>query len=250
MDLNLYLRVLWRFKALVVVGLLLAVALAALSMVRIDSKGVTYRDSELWGSTTRLGVTQNGFPWGRLLAQFGTDGETFSKGDIPIANPNRLNELAVLYAELATSDPVRRLMLRDGPVRGKVIATPVIAGDNRVMLPLIDLVGISTSPRAARDLAQRAADAVATYIRDQQIANEVPSRDRVVLEQLVRPLLPTIFEPRSKTMPVVVFLAVMLATVGLAFLLENLKPRRPGGEAGDPVEHVEPAVESRARRTA
>jgi hypothetical protein len=32
-------------------------------------------------------------------------------------------------------------------------------------------------------------------------------------------------------MPVVIFLAVMFATVGLAFLLENLRPRARPGES-------------------
>jgi hypothetical protein len=201
-------------------------------MVRISSDGVKYRDSQLWASTTRLGVTQNGFPWGRLLAQI-FEGEEPKSPEIPVANPARLNELAVLYAELATSDPVRRLMLRDGPVRGKILATPVVGGDNRVMLPLIDLTAIATSPRGAVQLAERSATAVGTYIRDQQRANNVPASDRVVIQQLEQPKQPTIWQGRSKTLPIVVFFAVMLATVGLAFLLENLRPRSRA-EVGEP----------------
>ena len=126
-------------------------------------------------------------------------------------------------------------MLRDGgPVLGKVLATPVVVGENRVMLPLIDLVAIATTPRGAVDLAQRSASALTTYIEQQQVTNNVPTADRVVVEQVVRPKPPEIFQPRSKTMPMVVFLATMLATVGLAFLLENLRPRaRQLGESAE-----------------
>jgi hypothetical protein len=229
-DLQLYARVLWRFKLLVLLGLMLAAALATISLVRVSPDGLTYRQVELWQSTTRLGVTQNGFPWGRLLATEPTTeptvGEQAQRLGIPIADPNRLNGLTVLYAELATSDPVRQLMRRDGPIGGQIIATPVIVGESRNLLPLIDLVAISTSPQAAIKLAERGSTAFDTYLREQQRANKVPAADRVVVEQLMRPRAATIFQGRSMTMPIVIFLAVMFATVALIFLLENLRPRR------------------------
>jgi len=175
-----------------------------------------------------------------------TPDEQAERLGIPLADPNRLNTLAVLYAELATSDPVRRQMLEDGPLRGKIIATPVVVGENRVMLPFIDVAAIATSPRGAVVLAQRAADAFGVFMRDQQVANRVPAADRVIVQQLVRPKPPKLFQPRSKTMPVVVFLAVMFATIGLAFLLENLRPpRRPEEDA-----QSEPEFRGAARRTA
>ena len=105
MDFGLYARVLWRFKLIVIGGLLLATGAAVLSVIRIAPSGVSYRQDELWASTARLGVTQVGFPWGRLFAQVPTtaDGSTESgsgKNDdqIPIANPDRFNALAILYA--------------------------------------------------------------------------------------------------------------------------------------------------------
>jgi hypothetical protein len=225
-DFPLYASVLWRFRLLVASGLLVAVMLATLSLVRVADGGLKYRQAELWSSTTRLGVTQNGFPEGRLLAQGSpTRLEDARRLGIPLADPNRLNTLAILYAELATSDPVRRVLRRGGPVRGKIIATPVVVGDGRTPLPLIDIVAIATSQGGAVVLAQRSADALGTFVREQQSANKVPTADRVIVQQLVRPKPPKIFQPRSKTMAVVVFLAAMFGTFGLAFLLENLRPR-------------------------
>jgi hypothetical protein len=252
MDMALYARVLWRFKFVVILGFVLAAALATLSMVRVTNDGVTYRDSQLWASTTRLGVTQNGFPWGRLLATEGSDKsgtvQPVSTG-LPLANPARLNELAVLYSELASSDPVRRQMFRGG-LRGKVITTPV-AGDNGTMLPLIDLTAIAATPERAIVLAERAAAALGAYIRDQQLANEVPSADRVVIQQLEQPGNPQIYQGRSKTLPIVVFLAVMLATVGLAFLLENTRPRPPASFVEPPLTSTaQREIQSTARRSA
>jgi len=254
MDLRLYFGVIWRFKLLVVTGLVLALALAILSVVRISSHGFVYRQAELWSSTARLGVTQNGFPWGRLFAQqTGANGaptpveQSNKAGDIPIADPNRFKDLAIFYAEIATSDPVRRLMLKNGPVRGKIVATPVVVQSNYT-LPLIDLMAIADSPRAAIALARRGSSALTTYLETQQRANDVPATDRVVLQEVLTPRKAKIFAPRSKTMPIVIFLAVMFATIALAFLLENLRPRTRKVDVSPPVEQQE--FQNPARRSA
>jgi hypothetical protein len=256
MDLGLYARVIWRFRLLVVVGFILALALAVLSMARISPSGFTYRQSQLYQSTTRLGVTQNGFPWGRLFAtEPSKDGaavpmtpeQQAEKLGIPIADPNRFTNLAVLYAELATSDPVRRLMLKDGPIKGQITAVPVVVQQNMV-LPFIDLTAIATTPRGAKLLASRAGDALESYIRDQQKANNVPDTDRVVIQDVLQPKKVKVYQPRSKTMSIVIFLAVMFATIGLAFLLENLRPRvRPSREQ---TVEPQPEFQNPARRTA
>ena len=226
MDLRLYGRVLWRFKLIVILGFLVAVALAVFSTARVSTKGITYRQGELWSSTTRLLITQNGFPEGRLQTDQPTSGGQ-------IADPNRLNSLAVLYAELATGDPVRALMLRDGPIGGKIVATPVTVGDNHFMLPLVDLMAIAASPRRAMALAARGATALGTYVRDEQTANAVPTADRVIVQEIAQPKKAKIFRKRSTTMPAVVFLAVMLLTIGLAFLLENLQTAQARGGRDD-----------------
>ena len=243
MDFLLYGRVLWRFKWLVVLGFLLAALLAILSVVRVGADGITYRESMLWSAKARLGVTQIGFPWGRLFAQSApSDGEQAPQsGEIPIANPQRFNELAVLYAELATSDPVLRLIRPNTLIGEKVIAAPLRAADSGTMLPLIELTAFSTSPQGAVRLARRSSSALSTYLRDQQTANKVPASDRVVLDQVLRSTKAEVFRPRSKTMPIVIFLAVMFATVGLAFLLENLRPRIRGPGELTQADVVEPS---------
>jgi hypothetical protein len=245
MDLQLFGRVLWRFRFLVACGLALAVALAILSVMRVSADGFAYRKAELWQSTTRLGVTQSGFPWGRLLAEDPTIGEQAKRLGIPFADPNRLNALTVLYAELATSDPVRRLMRREGPIGGKITATPVIVGETRNLLPLIDISAVATTPEGAHRLSQRAANAFDAYLRQQQAANKVPQEDRVVVQEITRPKEATLFRPRPKTMPILIFLAVSFGTVGLAFLFENIRPLdRTAAAPAEPVTDVPSARRS------
>jgi hypothetical protein len=225
-DFRLYFDVVSRHRKVVLYGLALAFALALLTMLRVGLDGIGYRQSETWSSTSRLGVTQQGFPWGRLFAQDSkslTPAEQARRLGIPIADPNRFKDLAFLYAELATSDPVRRLMLRAGPVDGVVVAKPVIA-ENGITLPLIDVTATAESHDEAAALAQRGAGALARYVEQQQRTNRVPATDRVVLQRLLRAEEATLVEPRPKSIPIVVFLVVAAGTIGLAFLLENLRP--------------------------
>lgn len=242
MDFQLYARVLWRFRLLFLLGLMLALALASLSIVRVSSEGLTYRQSELWSSTMRVGVTQKGFPWGRLFALEPTQTDNPNPpqdSDIPVADPNRLNNLAVLYAELAMSDQVRTLMRQEGgPVVGQIMATPLVRGEARIPLPLIDVTAVSTSPLSAIQLAKRNATALGAYVRLQQRENSVPTTDRVVVEPIMSPRRATVYQPRSKTIPIVVFLAVMFGTCGLAFLLENVRPRPSEPPAADEARHM------------
>jgi hypothetical protein len=246
MDFALYVRVLWRFRLLVLLGLLLGVTLAVLSLVSIGTNGIHYRQAELFASNTRLLVTQTGFPEGRLYAQVPAD---MTQSGAPVVDPGRFNNLAVLYSQLAESDAVRLLMLRVGPIRGEVIATPVVGGGEfKTQLPMIDLTAIATTPRGAVRLAQRSASALSTYIRDEQRASEVPIADRAVIQPVVRPGKVELFQPRSKTMPVVMFVAVMFVTVGLVFILENLRPRLR--EAGTPTQAALEGALPTHRRTA
>jgi hypothetical protein len=255
MDLQLYARVLWRFKVIILLGLVLALTLALLSAVRVGSQGFKYRSDELWSSTTRLRVTQSGFPEGRLYGQEPTTlGEepgiappSTSQRDFPVVDPARFNFLAIYYAELATSDPVRRLIRQAGPpIRGQVIATSLRDDQSGTLLPLIDLAAISTSPQGAMMLAQRGAGALKAYLASQQRTNKVPQADRVVLRTIVQPRGARIFQPRSKTMPIVVFLVVMFAFVGLAFLLESIKPQPPKANEPQKPDLADKAVQARS----
>jgi hypothetical protein len=214
-----------------VIGFVCAIALAFLSVAKVSASGISYRKTELWTTTVRLLVTQHGAPEVRLYAQEPTSGGATTPGDqaarlgIPVADPGRFNTLAILYAELASSDPVRRLIASHGPYKGQVVATPLRDDQSGTLLPLIDMAAISTSPRATVELALRSAHALDKYVQDQQRANNVPKSDRAIIETIVQPKAPEIYRARSKTMAIVVFLVVMLAIAGLAFLLENLRPR-------------------------
>jgi hypothetical protein len=254
MDMRLYFRVLWRFRLLALFGFMLAVALAFLSIVKVASVDghptLTYRDGEKWASYTKLFVTQKGFPWGYSVTPNADaiDPTAPPSGvGLRFADQSRFTNLAILYAQLATSDPIRKIMREDGPVNGVVMAAPVLALNNPGNpLPIISLAGVSSSPAGAEALAVRITAAIQEYLRRQQVANHIPAADRIEVQVLEVPRAAVLFQGRSKTLPIVVFLALITATVGLAFVLENVRPGpRPAIAAAD-----NESSATRARRSA
>jgi hypothetical protein len=244
MDLTLYGRVLRRFWWVVVPGVLIAFVLALLSFVRVSADGIAYRDPEVWQSQTLLLLTQPGFPWGRTVLPS-------SSATAPqYADPYRFSSLTDLYSQFANSDEVRRIMRREGARKTwKIVATPMAPMVSGATLPVIALSGQAHSPKEAVTAAARGGRAVIEYVESQQQAAAIPAAQRISIQVLRRPALPVVIEPRKKTLPIIVFLAVITAAVGLAFVLENLRPSvravattADAGQARSPI--------ARTRRTA
>jgi hypothetical protein len=214
MDLGLFARVLWRFKVVILVGFVAAIALATLSVAKIGPHGLTYRQSPLWQSTTRLGLTSEGFNWTSANNSVDLTGRT------------------MLFASLINSDPVRRLIRKSGAPKGELAANGESAGwGGDIKLPLLDITAVAETPDAAMELATAASAALSTYLRGQQREDGIAGANRIDLEtvQAAGAETTTIFRSRSKTIPILVFGVVMFATIGLAFLLENIRPRIKAG---------------------
>lgn len=243
MDLALYLRVVWRFRLLVALGLVVALSLTFLSYARVSFDGatptITYRDQEVWQTETSILVTQPGFPEGRSL------GTAEPEAGSQFADPRRFLELAVLYAALANSDAVQELMRRDGPLPGAVSARPYVDSQDRA-LPLVILSAVGRTPADAKLTARRGATALVSFLQQRQDRAAVPARDRVSFEIVEQPNTAVLASGRSLKGPLLVFFAVMIAVLGLAFLLENLRPRvRPVPSVGD----LSPLAETRRTGT-
>jgi hypothetical protein len=233
-DLSVFLRVLWRFRLLVFLGLVLAFSLAIVSMMRIEMNGLrpefTYREAEVWQSEATLFVTQAGFPWGRAIQDevVPLDPEPTSGGYVPrFADPSRFISLAILYAHLANSDAVRRIIRSDGPLNGTFKASPIPSPDGNGYLPFINITAQGDTPHAAAVLADRASSGFQHFLEQQQDLNGIPPEKRVQLPITQTPKGAILFEGRSLTRPIFLVLLVLIATVGLVFILENLRPRVP-----------------------
>lgn len=234
LDLRLFSRVLWRFRLLVGIGLVLACVCAFLSYARIGSSGITYRQQETWRGTVLLFVTQKGFPYGYSVLPGSTMNPNTPATSSRFGNPGWFTSLAVYYAPLVQSDPFQAILKGRTSVKGLVSAEAVVDQHNNPQ-PYIDLYAYAPTQSSAMTLANAAAGAFQQYILREQVANGIPSAQRVVLQEVSSANLKntTLFAGRKKTTPIVIFLTILLAAIGLAFVLENLRPRvqsLPGGD--------------------
>jgi len=215
MDLPLYGRVILRHKMLMVAGIVVAVLLAFLSMAKhVSFHGgsihVTYRKAELWQNSETLLLTQAGFPEGRSIFPP-------SRG---FADPGRFTYLADLYSQLASGDAVRRLIAKSGPIDGTVQAATVLTSTGQSS-PLISIFGKSSTEAKATALTERATDAFIRYVGEQQNQADIPTSQRVQISVVESADSPLLIEPRSKTLPIVVFLATLVCFLALTFILDN-----------------------------
>lgn len=232
MDLQLFVGVIRRHRAIVIVGVILAVLLAFFSYVRITGfegwkPSVEYREDEQWQSQNRVLLTLPGFSSGSTLLHTGPSAEAIQRAE------ERLASQTVLFAGLVTGDPVTAIVERSGPIHGRVVAQAAQAAGGTATLPIVDITAVAPSAAGANDLANRYAEALSEYVEIGQATADVSPRQRVSLQTLNRANRAELAAPRSRTLPVIVLLAVLSATIGLAFVLENIRNRPPTAGTGD-----------------
>jgi hypothetical protein len=215
-DLRAFIQTVRRHRLAASIGVALAIGLALFSYVRISPFGdptFTYRKSVIWGSKEVLQISQPGFFEGRVTADS--------------SRRDSLLELAPLYARLANSDRVRDRMRRTGPIYGGVAVDPVIEDSgNGIPLPLVEITAFTRNAQLAPKRAAQQTRAFIGYLRAQQIENGIPASRRVSVSVIKQPSNPFIAVPRKKTLPVIVFLSMIIATCALVLVLENLATRR------------------------
>jgi hypothetical protein len=193
-----------------------------------------YRQPEIWQATTRLMLTQTGFPHGRAApAVPGEEGGVLS-------DPGRLSSLASYYAQLASADAVQLRVLARTTETAGLTAVPVIDPSTEEPAPFVDILGLADTPLAAARISGRGANVFIRHVSQLQAQARIPAQDRILLQIVKEPLAfqgPELVQPRKKTTPAFVFLAVLTATFGLIFVVENARGRRgPAGLAGTPDE--------------
>lgn len=233
MDLRQTARVLGRHRLTLVAGVVLAILLATLSYYRVTTDGLvpelTPRKAELWQSQANIFLTESGFPAGRKTIPLVT---TVVAGEaVPVpeySDPVRFARFASLYARLAQSDAVRKLMEKRGPLPGSLAATPTFdtSSRNGEPLPMLSLLGKAPTAAGAKATVTRGLEAFLAYMAIRQKEAKIPKDERVQLHVINVPQPAVLLEPRKKTLPVVVFLAVMIAALAVAFIRENVAATR------------------------
>ena len=73
-------------------------------------------------------------------------------------------------------------------------------------------------------MVDRGTRALLAHLAERQTQAKIPPDERVQVRVLSRVADPVLLEGRKKTLPIIVLLAVLSATIGLAFVLENVRP--------------------------
>lgn len=238
MDLRLYARVMWRFKFVMALGLIIGIAGA---YMLYEGGGSAYK------SRAQVFITQPGFTWGMASSVPSSSANGSSSAGsgnsstvfpyVPGVDPQRLAALATLYAQLAGGSALRNLLpavYRDmlKPTSGTPTATlspnAVTASEfaNPATLPLVTFWATAPTPGLATGLASAATDAFRRLVTQQQAAVALQSR---VVAQVVQTATPgAVSGHKSKSLPIMVFMAGLLGAFGLSLVLENTRPRVAG----------------------
>ncbi len=222
MDLRTHLGVIWRWRVFFAVGIALALLLTFFSYFRVSADGLTHRQEVTWQSSEMLQLTQPGCEYCRA---------------VPAATTNLswLTTLTTVYAQIANGDALRRRVFRGHQTDGDYVAAPVQDPVTPGQTQFLTFAGMATSPAEAVRIARRATSTFLSYLDEQSQDARVSRGDRVVLKVVTKARLGNakVIADRKKTIPIIVFLSVLLMTFVVTYALENLYPRARTDEAPD-----------------
>jgi hypothetical protein len=221
MDLSLFFSVLWRSKRLVFGGLFLGVVLAVLAYGQPSFAGskpkLVPRGAEVWQSESQLLIAQAGFPYG----------ETSTPTTAPSTS---LNTLSPVYANVANGNLIQGEIRQQLGTVGTVKAMEVIDAAASTNLPFVTFVANAPNGSLATKLAAGAAVIFQNYVARQQASAKIPRNRRVQLSIVESSTKPKLVEGHKLSIPILVFLAVMLSAISLVFLRENVRKARAAAQ--------------------
>jgi hypothetical protein len=160
----------------VIVGVLLTLALAVFSFVKVSPSGVSYRSGEVWSNQATLVLTQQGAPELRSVLPARPGG--FSS---TLADPGRFAGLIDVYAALATSDAVVNELRRRGLVKPEdlkdgvlPITAAAVPSTVNAATPMMTIRGEAASGPEATALTVGATRAFLDVLHRRQLAAKIP----------------------------------------------------------------------------
>jgi hypothetical protein len=152
------------------------------------------------------------------------------------ATPIDLSSSAIILAYIASSDAVADGVaekvggLETGEAITAVRRTTQPAGDEqfggRLTLPIIDIVGVSTSPTRAEEIANEATTVFGDLVAAQQVDWGVPEDIRLTLDELNAPVADEGQGSNPAIPVIVVAVGVFLLFVAIALVIEAIRERR------------------------
>jgi hypothetical protein len=245
-----YLRRLLNQKVLLIIGFVVALVAGLIAGFTITDGQIEPRATRTFMASTTVLLTapqndlfQTEIPGTAQVIPEGTDPSTVQEVSAPI--PVDLTNSAILLAYLASSDEIVDATaaavggFEDGDAVTAVRRTTQPGGDEafggRLQLPIIAIVGTSTSAARAELIAAEATNAFSDLVVAQQDEWGIAEDIRLTLDELNAPVAG---EPEggNPAIPVIVVtVGIFLLFIALALIIEALRDRRrrTGADADD-----------------
>lgn len=233
MDVGLFIAVVWRSKRLLLGGALLGAVLAVLTYgtpgFSSGKPTLTPRGGEVWQGESQLLITQSGFPYRQS-----------SEAAEPV---HSLASLSPIYASLANGELVQD-EIQQLRVPGSVKASEDIDLAASSFLPFVNFVATAPTRSDAEKLAHGAAVTFQGFVARQQASAGIPSGHRIELVVVGSGRSAKLAEGHKVSIAILVFFVVLIATISVIFLKENVRTRvaaasLAASEAQQPREGVE-----------
>jgi len=230
-----YLQILWNYKWLLVVGVIVAAAAGLLAGFTIVNGKIVSRAEGTYVAATTV-MLQGQQP---TLLQSEIPGQTISTS-APVTTtapqPQNLAQSATIYAYLASSDDVRDRVEKvvgafsDTDGLTAVSRTTPPSGTEtfpgRLQLPMIDIAGTASTPARAEQIADAATTQFRDYIVAKQDKAQVPAAIRVDLVTLQKKA-PVQAAGSNPAIPIVVAACgVLLAFIALIYIINGARVSR------------------------
>ncbi|MGO9760379.1 MAG: hypothetical protein ACLP1Q_03840, partial [Solirubrobacteraceae bacterium] len=169
------------------------------------------RGAEVWHSESQLLITQSHFPYGQAPTA--------------TAPQTTLSNLSPVYATLANGTAIQAEIHQQFGASASVKATESLDPAISSALPFVILTASAPAKSAATQLAQGAAVIVRNYVEHHQVAGKIPGPERIALSIIQSGGNTKLVEGHEKTVPILVFMAILIGVLALVFLKESAHPR-------------------------
>ena len=231
MDVPKYLQILWSYKWLLLVGLVVAVVAAFLAGFTLRDGAIVSRATSTYSASTTVLVGSDNQP----LFQAEIPGQPIEQGTTAPVQQD-LTSTAVVYAYLISGSEVQTAVeaiigdFADDETLTAVRRTTQPGGNEqfpgRLSLPILDVVGVSPDPSRAEEISRTANTVFQSQVVAEQDAASLAPEQRVQLTT-VNESAAIEGEGSNPAIPIVVTgLGVFLVFVALAFVLYNAKLAR------------------------
>jgi hypothetical protein len=256
---NDYLRASVRFSWLLIPGLVIAMFVSLEVLYRLPS--FKPRTHPSYSATELLLVDSSSRPYVRTAVSTPAAGSTSanSSSGASTTQPPDLKALvdaANLYPLLIQGDDVKRLRTRlYGPLPGTVQAAAIFSSKTAARFrpsafPVIQITSTATGRKKAIRLARTTGTAFRRWLLTTQKQARVPARQRILIRELQAPEKAQLVSKPAYSFALLAGLAVALAFVAAAVVLDRLRPRVPERDVVVDVTHEEqPPVSTETRRS-